>query len=324
MTAIDTPTPRTDQTDAPEVTDAPEPAATAADAPAATVATGTDPATGAPAEQAASEASATATEAAARRMPKFLRPSRWAPITVMVLVLGVLWQIGAEQMPYLLPPLQNIWSSLSGNPLFYIENAWITLQEALIGLAIAFVCSSVLAIGISEIPLVRRAVMPVAVVLNVTPLVAIAPALVVAFGFGPEPKLIVTALICFFPILINVAVGLRSVPTPVLQFYRTVNASRPEMLWHVRIPSSLPYLFAALKIVFPLSIVGAVVAEMFAPGAAEGLGTTISLASSNNQLQVIYASIFILALMGSALLAIVTAVERRVLHWHDTHRHEPE
>jgi NitT/TauT family transport system permease protein len=96
------------------------------------------------------------------------------------------------------------------------------------------------------------------------------------------------------------------------------------MLWHVRIPSALPYLFAALKIVFPLSIVGAVVAEMFAPGAAEGLGTAISLASSNNQLPVVYASIFILALMGSALLALVTAAERRVLHWHETHRSEPE
>ncbi|WP_353807639.1 ABC transporter permease [Agromyces sp. SYSU T00194] len=335
MTTIDTSTPRMDdqpaqpktaaQTDATSETSATSSAAPEASAAsAASVAAGTDPANPAPAATAAAASSDAAADGTARKLPKFLRPSRWAPITLMVLALGVLWQIGAEQMPYLLPPLQDIWRTLSGNPLFYVENAWITLQEALIGLVIAFACSSVLAIAISEVPLIRRAVMPVAVVLNVTPLVAIAPALVVAFGFGPEPKLIVTALICFFPILINVAVGLRSVPTPVLQFYRTVNASRAEMLWHVRVPSALPFLFAALKIVFPLSIVGAVVAEMFAPGAAEGLGTTISLASSNNQLQVIYASIAILALMGASLLAIVNAVERRVLHWHETHRHEPE
>lgn len=265
-----------------------------------------------------------AAEGAARRFPKFLRPSRWAPIVVMIALLAVLWQIVAEVSPYLLPPLQSVGTALAGNPLFYLENAWITLQEALIGLGIAFICSFLLAVAISEVPVIRRAVMPIAVVLNVTPLVAIAPALVVAFGFGPEPKLIVTALICFFPILINVAVGLRAVPTPVMQFYRTVNASRAELLWHVRVPSSLPYLFAALKIVFPLSIVGAVVAEMFAPGAAEGLGTAISLASSNNQLPVIYASIFILALMGSTLLALVTVVERRVLHWHETHHTDPE
>ena len=239
-----------------------------------------------------------------------------------LVALGLLWQLGAETMPYLLPPLGEVGATLAGNPGFYLTNAWVTLQESLLGLAIAFVASSILAIAISEIPVVKRAVMPIAVVLNVTPLVAIAPALVVAFGFGPEPKLIVTSIICFFPILINVSVGLRSVSATVLQFYRTIKASRLELLWNIRIPNALPYLFAALKIVFPLSIVGAVVAEMFAPGASEGLGTTISLASSNNKLPVIYASIFILALMGSALLGLVTAVEKRVLHWHDTHAGE--
>lgn len=249
---------------------------------------------------------------------KFLRPSRWMPVTVMVILLAVLWQIGTVTMPYLLPPLSAIGDTLFGNPMFYLKNAWITLQEALIGLAIAFVASFVLAIVMSELPIVRRGVMPLAVVMNVTPLVAIAPALVVAFGFGPEPKLIVTALCCFFPILINVSIGLRTVPAPVLQFYTTIKASRAEMLWHVRIPSSLPYLFAALKIVFPLSIIGAVVAEMAAPGAAEGLGTVITMASSNNKLPVIYASIFALAMMGSALLAIVTAAEKKVLHWHES------
>jgi NitT/TauT family transport system permease protein len=90
------------------------------------------------------------------------------------------------------------------------------------------------------------------------------------------------------------------------------------MLWHVRMPSALPLLFSSLRIVFPLSIVGAVVAELAAPGAAEGLGTVISIASSNNRLPVVYAAIFCLALLGTALLAIITAVERRALHWHDS------
>ncbi|GAB3601364.1 ABC transporter permease [Microbacterium tumbae] len=268
------------------------------------------------------------TEAAARIrarvLPRFLRPSRWLPIVITVALLAVLWELGAGAMPYLLPPLGAIGEALAGNPAYYLSNAWVTLQEALLGLAIAFVGSSVLAVAISEVAVLRWAIMPIAVVFNVTPLVAIAPALVVAFGFGPEPKLIVTALICFFPILINVSVGLRSVPTAVLQFYRTVHASRGEMLWHVRVPSALPYLFASLRIVFPLSIVGAVVAEMFAPGASEGLGTAISLASSNNKLPVVYASIALLAVMGASLLGIITAVEKRALHWHDTHRGEKE
>ena len=248
----------------------------------------------------------------------FIKPSFWLPVLVLIVALGLAWNFVAKDNPYLLPPLAKVGEALASNPVFYLHNAWVTLSVALIGLAIGFVASYVLAIVISELPIARRAIMPVAVVLNVTPLVAIAPALVVAFGFGPEPKLIVTALICFFPILINVSTGLRSVPQSVVQVFSTLHASRAEMLWHVRMPSALPFLFTALRIVFPLSIIGAVVAELAAPGAAEGLGTVISIASSNNRLPVVYAAIFCLAILGSLLLAIITAVERRVLHWHES------
>jgi NitT/TauT family transport system permease protein len=221
-------------------------------------------------------------------------------------------------MPYLLPPLQAIGDSLAGNIGYYLGNALITLGEATAGLAIGFGAAFIVAVLISELPVARRAIMPIAVVLNVTPLVAIAPALVVAFGFGPLPKLIITALICFFPILINTAVGLRSVPQQVMQVYKTMDASRLEMLVHLRIPNALPYIFAALRIVFPLSIIGAVVAELSASGSTGGLGTAISVASSMNQLAVVYAAIFVLAVMGVLLLALITLIERRVLHWHES------
>ncbi len=248
----------------------------------------------------------------------FLRPAMWLPLVLMLAALGALWQWGAHEMPYLLPPLGDIGATLAEDADYFVHNALVTLQEALGGLALGLVCAFLLALLISEFPLARRAIMPVAVILNVTPLVAIAPALVVAFGFGAAPKLIVTGLICFFPILINTAMGLRAVPQPVLQVYKTVHASRLETLWFIRIPMAMPYLFAALRIVFPLSVVGAVVAEMSAAGSSDGLGTAISLASSMNRLAAIYASIAILALLGSALLLCVTLLERRVLHWHET------
>jgi NitT/TauT family transport system permease protein len=248
----------------------------------------------------------------------FLRPAYWLPLAVLLVALGILWSLTAEDSPYLLPPLAAVGEAIIANPGFYLSNAWATLAVALVGLAIGFVGSFILAVLVSELPVARRAIMPIAVVLSVTPLVAIAPALVVAFGFGPEPKLIVTALICFFPILINVSTGLRSVSPAVLQVFTTLHASRLEMLWHVRMPSALPYLFTALRVVFPLSIIGAVVAELSAPGAAEGLGTVISVASSNNRLAVVYAAIFCLAIMGSLLLLIITAIEDRVLHWHES------
>jgi NitT/TauT family transport system permease protein len=249
---------------------------------------------------------------------RWIRPAMWLPPVVMLAILAGLWQWAAKAMPYLLPPLPSMADSLSGNLVYYLKNAGITLGESVGGLMIGFVAAFLLAVLISEVPVARRAIMPIAVVLNVTPLVAIAPALVVAFGFGPAPKLIITALICFFPILINVAVGLRSVPRQVLQVYQTIDASRLELLVHLRVPNALPYVFAALRIVFPLSIIGAVVAELTASGSTGGLGTVISTASSMNQKAVVYTAIGILAVMGMLLLLVITVVERRVLHWHAT------
>ena len=248
----------------------------------------------------------------------WIRPAVWLPLVVMLAILTALWQWGAVKLPYLLPPLPSIGDSLSGNFGYYLKNAGITLGEAAAGLAISFVAAFVLAVLVSEVPVVRRAVMPIAVVLNVTPVVAIAPALVVAFGFGPTPKLVITALICFFPILINTTTGLRSVPQQVLQVYRTMDASRLEMLAYVRVPNALPYLFAALRIVSPLSVIGAVVAELSASGSTGGLGTVISTASSMNNLAVVYAAIFVLAVMGVLVMLVITLAERRALHWHES------
>lgn len=248
-----------------------------------------------------------------------LHPKVWAPLVVLVLLLGIGWHVGAQQWPYLLPPLSDVGGELRTQPGFYVSNALVTLREALLGLLIAFVVAFGLAMAVSEFAVVRRAVMPVAVILNVTPLVAIAPALVVAFGFGPAPKLIVTALICFFPILINTSVGLRSVPKEVLHVFHTIDASRWELLRHVRIPTALPFVFASLQVVFPLSIIGAVVAELSAAGSAKGLGTTIQVASSMNHLAVVWAAVAVLALMGALLLLFVTIAQRRLLaDWRTT------
>jgi NitT/TauT family transport system permease protein len=255
-----------------------------------------------------------------RRQKRFamLHPRFWLPFAVMLVLLGWLWNVGADKMPYLLPPLGDVLGAIKDQPGYFLHNAWVTLREAIIGLGIGFVVATALAVLVSESGVARRALMPIAVVLNVTPLVAIAPALVVAFGFGAAPKLILTSLICFFPILINSAVGLASVDRQVLQVFQTMNASRWEVLRHIRIPGALPYVFASLQIVFPLSVVGAVVAELSAAGSAAGLGTTIQVATSMNNMSMVWSAIFILALMGSLLLLLVTAVERKVLHWHES------
>ena len=252
-----------------------------------------------------------------RRSSPF-HPRVWLPTTVLVAVLGVAWTGVAESHPYILPRLSEVGRTLVGEPLLFLENAWSTLRIALTGVAFGAGSAFLLSLLMSEISMLRRALMPLAVVLNVTPVVAITPALVVAFGFGMTPKVVVTAIITFFPVLINVATGLRSVPTPVLHVFETLHASRLEVLFRLRVPSSLPYTLAALRVVFPLSVVGAVVAEFVAAGSSEGLGTMIRNSAATARMDYVYAAIACLATMGVLLLVLVTTVERRLLFWHES------
>ncbi len=247
-----------------------------------------------------------------------LHPRVWLPTTVLVVTLGVAWSVIADAHPYILPRLSEVGWTLVDEPLLFLENTWSTLQIALTGVAFGAGSAFLLALLMSEISMVRRALMPLAVVLNVTPVIAITPALVVAFGFGMTPKVVVTAIITFFPVLINVTTGLRSIPTPILHVFETLHASRTEVLFRLRIPSSLPYTLAALRVVFPLSVVGAVVAEFVAAGSSGGLGTMIRNSAATARLDHVYAAIACLAAMGVLLLVLVTAVERRLLFWHES------
>ncbi|MFJ9556224.1 ABC transporter permease [Nocardiopsis sp. NPDC101807] len=242
----------------------------------------------------------------------------WMPATVAVLLCGLAWTAVAEDQPYLLPPLPEVGTVLVEDPGLFLGNAWSTLQIALLGVSFGAGTAFVLSLVMSEVPVVRRAIMPLAVVLNVTPVVALAPALVVAFGFGMAPKVIVTAIITFFPVLINMTTGLRSVPVPVLHVFSTLHASRLEVLLRLRVPSSLPYALAALRVVFPLSIVGAVVAEFVAAGSSSGLGTMIRTSAATARLEYVYAAIACLAAMGVLMLALITVLERRLLFWHES------
>lgn len=249
-----------------------------------------------------------------------LRPGLWLPTVVAVAAVVLLWQWVAAGHPYVLPKPRAVGRQLADDPALYLRNARTTLAEAMSGLAVGFGAGCALAVAMSQSTLVRRALMPLAVVLQVTPIVTIAPALVVAFGFGMTPKVVVTALITFFPALINAHLGLRSVDPGALEVFRTLDASRWQILLRLRLPSSLPHLFAALRLCVPLSVVGAVVAEFAAAGSTAGLGTMITVASANSQLDRAYAAIFCLAVMGVLLTLIVAVAQRRALSWHESER----
>jgi NitT/TauT family transport system permease protein len=244
-----------------------------------------------------------------------MHPRTWLPPVVVFGVVLVAWQVVANHNRYLLPTLGSVWSTLVNNPGFFVANGRDTLAEALPGLAISCCAAVLLAIAMNQSRVVTRAIFPLAVMLNVSPLIAIAPALGVALGFGDAPRIVMTALITFFPVLINSLVGLRSADPRTVEVFQTLSASRWETLWHLQLPSSLPYLFAAARVVVPLSVIGAAISEMVTEGSRSGLGYQINYYSSNVQLGYAWAGIVTLALVGLIMTALVVIAEDRVLRW---------
>lgn len=244
----------------------------------------------------------------------------WAPPIVGfgLIILG--WQLYAIHNPYVIPTIAQIVDEYLTQPGLYWHDTLVTLQEAVVGASCGMVGAFLLAILMSRVRVLERALMPLAVVLNVTPMVAIAPGLVVAFGFGFTPKYIIAAMIVFFPCLINSLVGLRSPDSEVLDVFTTLHASWWEVLWRLELPTSLPYLFAAARICLPLSLIGAVVAEFSAAGQTTGLGSLIETAANQANLKTVYASVVVLALLGVSVTFVIVTFQRRLLSWHSSSR----
>jgi putative hydroxymethylpyrimidine transport system permease protein len=193
------------------------------------------------------------------------------------------------------------------------DNALVTLEEVLLGLALSAAAGVLFALAMHLFRPLRDAAYPLLVASQAIPVVVLAPIFVLAFGYGIGPKLAIVALICFFPITVNLLDGLRSVEPELLKLMRSFGASRLRTLATVELPASLPYLFSGLKIAAAVSVIGAVFGEW--AGADEGLGRLVLL--GNNQLQTprVYAGIVILTLMAVALFALAALAERLACPW---------
>lgn len=251
------------------------------------------------------------------QMRRWLRPAVWAPTAVVFVIVAALWELVALTNPYILPSLGAVATALLEEPGMYWMNFFITLQEVAVGAGAAIVLGYAIAVVMSEFEIVERALMPLIVLVMVTPVIAIAPALVVAFGFGMLPKYIITGIVVFFPVLVNSLAGLRSVDPRAHDVFRTLHATRWEVFRDLRFPGSMPYFFAGLRISLPLAVVGAAVAEFVAAGTAAGLGSLVTTSAAQANLEVTWASIFMLCLMGVLLISILAIVRKRVLWWSD-------
>lgn len=198
------------------------------------------------------------------------------------------------------------------------DNTLATLVAILGGFGLAIVVSAPLAFLIVYSSLLEKALYPLVIFSSTIPKIAIAPIVVVWFGFGVFPKMLIAFLICFFPIVIDTAIGLRSVPPEMVDLIRVMGGSRLEAFRRVRIPNALPYFFSGLKVATSLAVVGAVVGEFI--GATRGLGFVIVQASSYLDNRLLFAAIFVLTLIGIVLFYLVDALERILLPWHTTQR----
>ena len=231
----------------------------------------------------------------------------------------VLWQLivwGFSVPTFMAPSPIAVIGAFKANAATLSANLLPTLMEAVLGFLVGNVVAVLLAVWFVYSPIAEKAFYPIAVIVKSIPIIAIAPILVLLVGNGIAPKIIIAALICFFPTLVNMVQGLKSTSPAMLDLMRVLSASGAEIFWKVRLPASLPFLFAALKIAATSSVVGAIVAEWI--GSSYGLGALIIDATYNFRSPLLYATVVIAAALAVALFFAVSIVEKKVVRWKTT------
>ena len=244
-----------------------------------------------------------------------------APVAVILVLLGA-WELAARWdwisnalniEDFLVPAPSDIAKSLWEDRSLLGSNAWVTLKEVVFGFAIAAVAGIAFALLIHLSETARRAVYPLLIASQTIPIVILAPILVVWFGFGLTPKLVIVALICFFPITVNMLDGLRSVDPDLTKMLRSLGAGRLQRLWRAEIPTALPYAFSGARVAITVSVIGAVFAEYV--GSSEGLGHLINQAQAQLLTARSFAAVVVLSAMAILLFALVSLIERKVITW---------
>ena len=247
---------------------------------------------------------------------------RWLPpLAVIVLLLGAWelaarWDVIADALSiesFLVPAPSDVGESLWNDRSLLAEDAWVTIREVFAGFALALAAGFGFAVLLHRSDLLRRAFYPLLMASQTVPVIAIAPILVVWLGFGIGPKLVIIALVCFFPITVNTLDGLRSVDPELPRMMRTLDADRRRILWAVEVPSALPFLFSGAKIAAVVSVIGAVFGEW--SGANSGLGHLILVAQGQVQTARVFAAVAVLSAIAIALFGLIALIERRFGWW---------
>jgi ABC-type nitrate/sulfonate/bicarbonate transport system permease component len=241
----------------------------------------------------------------------------WPALMAFALLL-LLWQWAASRVSgfdqTLYPTPLTVLRTLIAQRDALWANTLVTLEETLVGFFWAFVAGVFFAVAVDVSPWLRRALYPLLVASQTIPLITLAPLLVLWFGFGLLSKSIVVVLVCFFPITVGLADGLRGADPELVKLYRSFGAGWARLFWSVRLPGALPSLFSGVRIGITYSVVGAIFGEYV--GATAGLGYYMTLKQHSFSTAGVLATIAVTALLSVALFALVAIVERLALPWY--------
>lgn len=237
----------------------------------------------------------------------------WSCIQVLLFLTGmlVLWQIATFifKIPtYILPSPLKVLETLLIQREYLISNSITTIIEILLGFFIGSLFGFVLALLIVSSKPLEKVLYPILIFNQITPKLAVAPLFLIWFGYGLLPKIIVTALMSFFPIVVNTVKGMKNVHPDFIDLMHSLSATKKQILYTIRLPNSVPFLFSALKLSITASVIGAVIGEFI--GSNKGLGYVITLANTNLDTEVVFASLLILCIIGSILFLFIEFTER--------------
>ena len=240
----------------------------------------------------------------------------WPPVLLALLLLAF-WQFYVQSQnidSLILPaPLRIVQATISHLDVFK-AHIGTTIYETLVGLGASLAFGLLTAAVIDLSPPLRRATYPLLVASQAIPIFAIAPLLIFSFGYGLLPKVIVVTLVCFFPITISMADGLRSTDPELIKLYRTFGAGEFSIFWRVRVPHALPSFFSGLRIAATYAVIGAILGEYV--GATYGLGVLLELEQRSFRTDLVFGDVIIIALLSIALFLSVSIVERIALPWY--------
>ncbi len=251
------------------------------------------------------------------------KAGQYGPPAALLVGLLVVWEVLVRLLDvpkWLLPaPTQIVIAGVEAAPLLGPHIAQ-TMTETLLGLALALATGLFLAFAVDLSATLRRALYPLLVASQTIPILALAPLLIIWFGYDILPKVLVVALVCFFPVAVGTADGLRAADPELINLLRAMGASRRQIFTKVRVPAALPAFFSGLKIAVTYSVIGAIIGEWV--GASVGLGIFMARSSKSFLTDRVFAAIVITSLLSIGLFATVKLLERAALPWYFAGREE--